>query len=119
MNAPHVAQAGQAPPGIRLTCVGCRTTRERNARGEGLSVYAVDGEAGAWSLRQLIRDLVDPSFLGVDDRGSTPYAVHGDSSEASAFRIEAGDGTLTLLDGTETRGKNPVHLAVDPATGFS
>lgn len=31
--------------------VGCRTTKERNARGEGLKVYEVSEVDGRWNIR--------------------------------------------------------------------
>jgi hypothetical protein len=35
--------------------VGCRTTKQRNARGEGLGVYAVDPHDTSWRQVQLVR----------------------------------------------------------------
>jgi 6-phosphogluconolactonase (cycloisomerase 2 family) len=46
--------------------VGARTTGGRNARGDGLNVYRVDNETGAWTHLQLLGDLVNPSFLAFD-----------------------------------------------------
>lgn len=98
--------------------VGCRTTRERNARGRGLGVYRLDDAAGVWSQIQLLGDLVNPSYLTFGDAGRVLYVVHGDSFEVSAFRVDAGNGTLTFLNQQSTQGRNPVHLAVDPANRF-
>jgi 6-phosphogluconolactonase (cycloisomerase 2 family) len=88
--------------------VGCRTTKERKARGHGLGVYAVDA-AGGWHHLQTVAGLENPSFLA--RAGDTLYAVHGDASTVSAFRI-ASDGCLTPLGRQETGGRNPVHLVV-------
>jgi 6-phosphogluconolactonase len=51
--------------GLRYAYVGCRTTRERNARGDGITVYAVhlDGE---WKQLQLVEGLFNPSYLAFD-----------------------------------------------------
>lgn len=93
-----------------LAFIGSRTTRERNARGVGLSVYEVmDG--GAWRLLQTV-DLINPSYLLVDPDRRTIYTVHGDLSDISAFSIGA-DQRLTLLNQRSTLGRNPVHLAWD------
>ena len=43
--------------------VGSRTKRERNARGDGISVFKCDSTTGQLSLVQLVGDLVNPSFL--------------------------------------------------------
>ncbi|UPG74821.1 lactonase family protein (plasmid) [Roseomonas gilardii subsp. gilardii] len=98
--------------------VGCRTTRERNARGDGISLYRVDAETGAWTHEQLVGDLLNPSFLCFDRQGRFLYTVHGDSTEVSAFRIDPGNGRLSLINRQSTEGKNPVHLAVDPTNRF-
>jgi 6-phosphogluconolactonase (cycloisomerase 2 family) len=99
-----------------LAYVGCRTSRERNARGDGITVWRV-GPNGGWTKIQTVGDLFNPSWLGFDRTKRRLYAVHGDASEISAFRIGA-DGKLTFLNRQSTQGKNPVHLAVDPSNRF-
>ncbi|WP_454762279.1 lactonase family protein [Caulobacter segnis] len=95
-----------------LAYVGARTSRERNARGDGINVYRVDAASGVWTHLQLVGDLVNPSFLAFDRTGTCLYAVHGDQTQVSAFRIGA-DGRLGLINRRATDGKNPVHLAFD------
>lgn len=101
-----------------FTYVGCRTARERNARGEGLSVYHMEAATGRWTQVQVVRDLLNPSFLALDNMLRMLFTVHGDGSEVSSFRIDEGDGTLTLISQQSTGGRNPVHLAVDPSSRF-
>lgn len=103
------------PP--RFAYVGCRTSRERNARGDGIGVYRIDG-AGAWARIQLVGDLVNPSYLAFDRSGRMLYTVHGDATEASAFRIDAKSGQLSFVDKVATGGCNPVHLMADPSNRF-
>jgi 6-phosphogluconolactonase (cycloisomerase 2 family) len=98
--------------------IGCRTTKARNARGKGLSVYRVDQPGGAWALAQCVEGLVNPSYLAFDRDRRVLYAVHGDHAEVSAFRIDAHDGTLKFINQQSTYGLNPVHLAVDPSNRF-
>ncbi|MEM5316359.1 lactonase family protein [Paraburkholderia sp. JHI869] len=95
--------------------VGSRTTRERNARGDGISVYQVDTQTGALTLVQLVKDLVNPSFLALSANGERLYTVHGDLSDISAFKVDKASGSLTFLNKQSTEGKNPVHLAIDPS----
>jgi 6-phosphogluconolactonase len=96
--------------------VGCRTTRERNARGRGLGIYRLERPDGAWTPVQLVEGLANPSYLAFDRTGRTLYAVHGDRSEVSAFRVDPADGTVSFLNRQSTYGTNPVHLVLD-ATG--
>jgi len=101
-----------------IAYVGCRTTRERNARGDGINVYRLNGDAAAWTHVQLVGDLLNPSFLAFDRQQRCLYTVHGDSSEISAFRIDPRSGELAFLNQQSTQGKNPVHLTIDPSNKF-
>lgn len=98
--------------------VGSRTTRERNARGDGITVYQVDQESGTLEQIQVLDDLVNPSFLALNRAGDRLYTVHGDRSEVSAFSVDKNDGTLSLLNTQSCEGRNPVHLALDPTERF-
>jgi 6-phosphogluconolactonase len=98
--------------------VGSRTTRERNAHGDGISVYKVDQQNGSLELVQLVKDLVNPSFLTLSRDGEFLYTVHGDETQVSAFKIEKASGELKFLNRQDTQGRNPVHLALDPTGRF-
>ncbi|WP_256352140.1 lactonase family protein [Pseudomonas yamanorum] len=108
-------KAAQTP---RFAYVGSRTTKERNARGAGITVYRYAPDTGACALVQTLNDLVNPSFLAFDQTQSHLYCVHGDQSEVSAFAIDSQTGELTKLNTVGTQGKNPVHLSVDPTNTF-
>ncbi|ARP83381.1 hemagglutinin [Bordetella genomosp. 8] len=99
--------------------VGCRTSRERNARGHGITAWHRDPVTGALSLEQEVVDLVNPSYLALGPlpatgSGRVLYAVHGDASEISAFRVDPDTGRLAFLNRQGTEGRNPVHLAIAP-----
>lgn len=91
-----------------LAFVGSRTTRERSARGAGLSVYEVDASCSSWRLVQTV-ELVNPSFLVADAASRRLYAVHGDFSDISSLAVAPQD-RLALLNQQPVRGRNPVHL---------
>lgn len=93
--------------------VGSRTTRERNARGDGISVFKVDPGSGVLSRVQVVGELVNPSYLALSHDGSQLYTVHGDRSEVSTFRIDQHSGALSFVSQRNTGGRNPVHLALD------
>ncbi|MEG1768653.1 MAG: lactonase family protein [Comamonas sp.] len=98
--------------------VGSRTTRERQARGDGISIFDVDAASGALRLVDVVGGLFNPSFLAMGHDGRSLYTVHGDASEVSAFRVDRASGRLTLLNRQDTQGLNPVHLALDPSGRF-
>jgi 6-phosphogluconolactonase len=119
-QAAHAAKPDEATvaaltgePGAMLAYVGSRTTKERNARGEGINVYRVDPATGSWTHVQLLKDLVNPSFLAFDAKQRYLYTVHGDGEEVSAFSTDEKSGELTFLNRRPCGGKNPVHLTVD------
>lgn len=98
--------------------VGCRTTRERNARGKGINVYHVDGDSGKWTHLQLIDALENPSFLEFDRSGRYLYSIHGDGNQVSSFAVNRSDGRLTFINCQATEGRNPVHLVPDRSNKF-
>lgn len=93
-----------------IAYIGCRTTKERNARGKGIRVMEAAPEG--WKEIQLVENLVNPSFQCLDQTGKFLYSIHGDFSEISAFAV-ADDGRLTYLNTVSTGGVNPVHLSAD------
>ncbi len=96
-----------------LAFIGSRTTRERKARGEGVTVCRV-GDDGLLSPVQVLGGLENPSFLTLNRRGDRLYTVHGDRSSCSVLAVEPMSGTLSLLQTQFCGGRNPVHLALGP-----
>ncbi len=97
-----------------MAYVGSRTTRERNARGDGISVFAMDIATGQLTLEQVVGDLVNPSYQLLNRRGDRLYTVHGDQSEVSVLAVDATTGHLSRLQTLSCEGRNPVHLALAP-----
>jgi 6-phosphogluconolactonase len=97
--------------------VGCYTTEQRHARGDGIHVYRIDN-AGAWTQVQRLENLVNPSFLIASRDGRFLYSVHGDENYATAFAIDGETGNLRRLNQATTGGRNGVHQAIDPSGRF-
>ena len=91
--------------------IGSRTTKERNALGEGITVCRRDGKE--WKKIQTVSCGPNPSYLCLDGKQERLYAVHGDYSEVTAFKVGE-DGRLTETDTVPTYGTNPVHLVPSP-----
>jgi 6-phosphogluconolactonase (cycloisomerase 2 family) len=98
--------------------VGCRTTKERKARGEGINVYAMNSSTGEWKHIQLVKGLENPSYLAFDRDRKFLYTVHGDMQAVSAFKVDPSAGTLTFINERGCGGKNPVHLVPDVTNKF-
>lgn len=97
---------------------GCRTTKERSARGEGIGVYAMGAASGEWRALQTLKTVDNPSYLAFDRSRRFLYAVHGDLQIISAFRIDHVKGTLSPLNNQDCGGKNPVFLVPDPTNKY-
>jgi 6-phosphogluconolactonase len=104
--------------GVSYAYVGCYTTAERYARGNGIHVYRVDSDTGAWSHVQHVGKLINPSFLVLSRDQHYLYSVHGDETYASSFSVDRESGLLTPMNRAETGGRNGVHQAIDPSGRF-
>jgi 6-phosphogluconolactonase len=98
--------------------VGCYTTEQRRARGDGIHTYKVDVKAGSWTHVQRLTDLVNPSFLILSRDGRFLYSAHGDDRYVSAYAIHRSTGELTPSGRADTGGMNGVHLAQSPDGRF-
>ena len=111
-----------SPPGraagASYAYVGCYTTAERYARGDGIRVYRVDSQTGAWTSVQHLGNLVNPSFLVLSRDQRYLYSVHGDETYASSFSVDSQSGLLTPLNRAKTGGRNGVYQAIDPNGRF-
>ena len=90
---------------------GCRTTKERNARGEGIEVYRID-ENDNWNKIQTLKTIENPSYLCFDNDKKFLYSVHGDLTFVSSY------GKLILLNSIDINSKNPVFITVDKNNEF-
>ena len=97
---------------MRYAYIGCRTTKERGARGKGIQVYSISDDQ-EWEHVQTVGGLVNPSFLTLDGNGDFLYTVHGDRSEISSFSVDKSTGRLEYINTVSTEGTNPVHLSID------
>jgi 6-phosphogluconolactonase len=110
--------AAQTKSGALYAYVGCYTTAQRSARGDGIHVYRIDPQTGAWTHVQRVGDLVNPSFLVMAADQRHLYSVHGDETYATAFSVDRATGFLQPLNRAETGGRNGVHQAIDSSGRF-
>jgi 6-phosphogluconolactonase (cycloisomerase 2 family) len=98
--------------------VGCRTSKERNARGKGLKVYKVDHDTKEWDEIQLIEDVENPSYMCLDESEEFIYVVHGDTHSVSAYKVNNISGELTFINRIDSVGRNPVFVTVDQSNQY-
>ena len=117
-TAPAFAQPASAQTRAAYAYVGSFTSAQRKARGNGINVYRIDTDTGAWSHVQHVGDLVNPSFLVLSKDQRALYSVHGDENHATAFAVDPDSGKLKLLGQADTGGKNGVRQMLDPSGRF-
>src|SRR5438128_4677953 len=117
------AAGGCAPmtssrPLPKFAYVGCYTTKQRNGRGEGITVHQIDAASGAWTQTQLLKTADNPSWLTFDRHQRVLYSAHGDGEVISAFRVDEATGQLSSLGTQNAKGKNGVRLGVDASNKY-
>jgi len=93
--------------------VGGYTTADRDGRGDGIHVYRIDAQSGAWTQVQHVDGLANPSLFTLRGDRSVLYSVHGGRDHLTAFTINAESGRLRLLSQMPCQGNNPVDAALD------
>jgi 6-phosphogluconolactonase (cycloisomerase 2 family) len=101
--------------------VGCYTTPDRHGRGQGIEVFEMDRDSGAWTHVQRVDDVVNPSWLTLDASQEHLYCVHGgnDLTTVSAFSRDVTSGKLTKLNSQECGSANPVAISILPSMPFA
>ncbi|SNT47377.1 lactonase family protein [Rhodococcoides kyotonense] len=118
---PSTASAAASQEGsatVHFAYVGGYTTAKRQGRAPGISVFRVDAPGRWTAVQQLPTAVGNPSFLILDRGQTTLYAVHGDLTAVTTYRVDPPTGTLTPLGVHETGGTNPVHLSLSPDERF-
>jgi len=105
-------QAGGAAARL-FAYVGAFTTEDRKGHGGGINVFRVDPASGKWMHEQLL-EIVNPSFLAIDQGQRFLYSVHANGEEVSAYAIDKQTGHVSALNRQSCGGKNGVRLAIDP-----
>lgn len=68
--------------------VGCRTTKERNARGKGLKVFEINDKTGDWNLIQCLKtEEENPSYQTLDNEGNFLYSYTETRQKSPAIKF--------------------------------
>ena len=91
--------------------------------GKGVLLAEFDSATGKLSAPKLAAEMASPSFLAINPKTSTLYAV-GEGNEpkggpVAAFRIDRATGALTPLNQLVSGGSGPCHVTLDPAGEFA
>ena len=103
-----------SPARTRMMYIGTYTHGAK----AGIYRFRLDERTGGLSALGLDESGSDPSFLALHPSGRYLYAVNeagmpGPEGMVSAFRVDAANGALSLLNRQGSRGTYPCHLVVD------
>ena len=92
-----------------------------DSKGQGIYLLELDIQTGKLELDKIYKNIVNPSYLVINQENSCLYAVNelkefqGKISGAvSAFQITGPGGDLELLNQQPTNGTDPCHVEIDP-----
>ncbi|MBW3625457.1 MAG: lactonase family protein [Armatimonadetes bacterium] len=93
---------------------------------EGIYIYRMDPSTGELSKAGVAPGVVNPSFLAIEPRRPTLYAVcevadfNGQPAGAvSAFLIDRETGQLNALNAQSSRGGGPCYVSIDHSGEFA
>ncbi|NPV46892.1 MAG: lactonase family protein [Armatimonadetes bacterium] len=81
---------------------------------EGIYALDFDGDTGALTVRGVVANLRNPSFLALHPRGPWLYAISEAEGEGVVVAIAVSGAEGRTLNQQSTRGRGPCHVAVDP-----
>ena len=101
-------------------------TEPEGSKSEGIYVYRMDSNSGQLSLVNVIKGVVNPSFLAVHPNQNFLYAVtevdnlDGQArGSLSAFSIDPNSGALALLNSQPSHGAHPCYVSVEHTGRFA
>jgi len=104
--------AEEKAAGGYLAYVGTYTDKTSS---KGIYAYRYDAITGKMTELGVAAETANPSFLAVHPNRQFLYAVNesGKDSTVSAFRIDAANGKLTLLNQVAALGEDPCYISFD------
>ena len=92
------------------------------ASSKGIYAYSLDPSTGRLAYQSVINDIDNPSFLAIDSKHYTLYAVDEnqmwEESLVHAFRIDPKTGNLRTLNRQLSRGTSPCYVVIDRNNQF-
>ncbi len=90
-------------------------TYTNTGKSEGIYTYNFNTINGNTKLKQVTKDVANPSFLVLSPDKKFAYAVNetGPTSTVSAFKYNAATGAFTFLNKVDSEGADPCYLTAD------
>ncbi|WP_316801759.1 lactonase family protein [Pedobacter nototheniae] len=90
-------------------------TYTNTGKSEGIYTYGFNTLTGATKLKNITKNVANPSYLALNPGGKFVYAVNetGNTSSVSAFAFNAASGQLNFLNKQESHGADPCYITAD------
>jgi len=89
-------------------------------KSEGIYIYHLNPAVGSLSLEQVVKDVVNPSYLAFHPSGQFFYSVNETGQingqpggGVSAFVVHPQTGRLSFLNQQLSKGADPCYLSID------
>ncbi|WP_299045973.1 lactonase family protein [uncultured Polaribacter sp.] len=90
--------------------------------GKGIYVYDFDDNSGKTELKSVVSDYRNTSFLKLSSNGKYLYSVVDSqmkkNGRVAAFKVDAVDAKIELLNIRDCGGLNPAHLEIDSSGSY-
>lgn len=82
---------------------------------KGIYVYNFDSKTGKTFFKAATDQIINPSFVSVNDNHKMLYSVNENGSEStvSAFGFDSASGKMTFLNQESSQGADPCHIIND------
>ncbi|AQS94316.1 hypothetical protein BXQ17_09690 [Polaribacter sp. BM10] len=111
---------------------GCKTVQNKTLLfigsftdkkpGEGIHVYEFNTETGEANLTFTLNNITNTSFLKISKDGNYLYSVVDSqmkhNGKVAAFKVDAINSKIELLNMQDCGGLNPAHLAIDNSGSY-
>jgi len=90
-------------------------TYTNTGKSEGIYTYNFNTLTAASTLKNIVKNVANPSYLAVSPNGKFVYSVNetGNTSTVSSFKYNSATAELTFLNKVESEGADPCHISVD------
>ncbi|MCZ4245356.1 lactonase family protein [Pedobacter punctiformis] len=90
-------------------------TYTNSGKSEGIYTYGFNTLTGNTKLKNITKEVANPSYLTLSSNGKFVYAVNetGNTSAVSAFTFNAANGKLNFINKQESHGADPCYITAD------
>jgi 6-phosphogluconolactonase len=109
----------------QIIFVGTYTTPGQSTS-EGVYVFGLESSSGKLTLKTVVKDLINPSFLAVHPQTGNVYVIHekgtfegNPGGGVIALTVDPGGGNVRLLNRQSSGGEDPCYISIEQTGRFA